>query len=307
MSSLSPKYLSVLLFSVFLLLVAGCGSSGSSDSGDNIVPPIDGSPVITVLGSNPRHLDYNVSDTNNSTFTFVDPGAEAYDVEDGNITTAINETTDVNMSVAGTYTTTYTVTDSGGNTVTAYRTELVIDPAAPFVYEDAEDNNTLGWSIYDENASDPGFVPAITNVSDVDQGSRVIKLDGNVTEIGFEFRFERYDGTFVDWNDASHKDLSMDMKFTDGENFKIIVKCDTDAGLVWVTYANYGQPASDTTVWVDISGDVTGGNAWETFSTATVSAGDLTTVLSGSGFTLQEIDGLRIKASMSVDNITTLP
>jgi len=306
MSSLSPKYLSVLLFSVFLLLVSGCGSSGSSDSGG--VLPSDGSPVITVLGSNPRHLDMNISDPTNSTYIPVDPGAEALDAEDGNITADINATTDVNMSVAGTYKMTYTVTDSAGNTATAYRTELVIDPAAPFMYEDAEDNNTLGWSIYDSTASDPNIVAAYTNVSDADPyfgvlNNQVIQLDGNWTEIGFEFKFERYDGTFVDWNDASHTGLAMDMKFNSAEQFKIIVKCGTDIGLVWLTYANYPKPvtSTDPNPWKEITGVVTG-DIWEPLSVNV--AQDLLDI---NGSTLQEIDGLRIKANMSVDNIQTLP
>jgi len=294
MSSLSPKYLSVLRFSVFLLLVSGCGSSGSSDSGG--VLPSDGSPVITVLGSNPRHL------TIGAAYVPVDPGAEAWDAEDGNLTAAIVfDSSDVNMSVAGTYKATYTVTDSGGNTATAYRIELVVDPAAEFIYEDAEDNNTLGWFNFDND-------PVGATIANVDDGgNRVIELNTAGTTNGYELRFERYDGTFVDWNDADHINVAMDMNYTSGEQFKIIVKCGTDAGLVWVTYANYAQPASDTGIWFDINSSLSGGDVWEPFSTSTL--GDLGTAIfdANNTNTLNEIDGIRIKGTMRVDNIRTLP
>jgi len=252
----------------------------------------------------------NISDPTNSTFIPVNPGAYASDAEDGNITANIIETTDVNMSVAGTYKTTYSVTDSYGNTATAYRIELVIDPTAPFIYEDAEDNNTLGWSIYD---NDPAGA-TITNVEDVDLASRVIKLDGNQTTNGYELRFERYDGTFVDWNNADHTALTMDMKFNNTERFKIIVKCETDAGLVWVTYANYPDPyladanaSNDDPYWNDINASLVNNNTWESFSTDTVRGLSANITDANGTNSLLEIDGLRIKGSMSVDNIQTLP
>jgi len=302
MSSLSPKYLSALLFPTFLLLVSGCGSSGSSDGG--VVLP-SGSPEITVLGSNPRHL------TINDAYVPVDPGAEAWDAEDGNLTSLIDfNASNVDMSTAGTYAAIYSVTDSDGNTATAYRIELVFDPAAPFVYEDAEDNNTLGWSIYD---NDPAGA-TISNVFDADQGSQVIKLAGDQTTNGYELRFERYDGTFVDWNNADHTALTMDMKFDNTEIFKVIVKCETDAGLVWVTYANYPDPyladanaSNDDPYWNDINASLVNTNTWEPFSTDTVRSLSATITEANVTNSLLEIDGLRIKGSMSVDNITTIP
>jgi len=293
MSTEYKKVLLVLPLSFLFLLSVGCGSSGSSDSGA-VLP--SGSPEITVLGSNPRHLVIN------DVYVAVEPGAEAWDAEDGNLTSLIDfNASNVDMSTAGTYKAIYSVTDSDGNTATAYRIELVVDPGAEFMYEDAEDNNTLGWFNFD---NDP-VGATIANVDD--NGNRVIELNTAGTTNGYELRFERYDGTFVDWNDADHINVAMDMNYTSGEQFKIIVKCGTDAGLVWVTYANYAQPASDTGIWFDINSSITAGDQWESFSTSTL--GDLGTAIfdDNNTNTLNEIDGIRIKGTMRVDNIRTLP
>lgn len=366
MSSLSQRYLSVLLFSFFLLLAAGCGSSSGSGGGAtdttppviSINPPnpldlnltdtyveynatatdnVDGNltasividssdvntsavgtyivtytvsdaagniataertvnvldpdaPVITLLGDNPLYL--NVDDT------YVEPGATATDPQDGDLSGSIDiNSTDVNTSAIGNYTVIYTVTDLDAKTTTAERTVVVIDPAAGVIYEDAEDGTIDGWNIYDDNASDPAFVPSITNVFDADLGSRVILLDGNETEIGFELPEQAVAG----WNNTDHKILEMDMKYV-SNRFKIYVNCLTAAGQEWVVYANYAQPASDTNIWVDVTGSFTG-NMWEHFSTSTL--GDIETKILENNATNQllEIDGIRIKSSMSVDNI----
>ena len=264
-------------------------SANSAEVTRTVVVVGPAEPVITLLGDNPLYV--GVGDT------YDEPGATAVDAMDGNITASIEiNTTGLDTSVIGSYIVTYSVTDSDDNNATATRDVIVLEPTV--IYEDAEDGNITGWSIYD---NDP-VGGTITNVDDAGLGSRVIQLDGNETRIGFEFRNEPNPGVFVDWNNATHKILEMDMKYVGTEQFKIIVKCDTDDGLVWVTYANYPQPASDTSVWIDISGGVTG-DTWEHFSTS--SLGDIATAINDANSSnhLQEIDGLRIKASMSLDNI----
>jgi hypothetical protein len=71
-------------------------------------------PIITLLGDNP--INITVGDT------FIDPGATATDVEDGDLTGSIITTGTVDTAVVGAYTITYTVTDSGGLTDTKTRT-----------------------------------------------------------------------------------------------------------------------------------------------------------------------------------------
>jgi hypothetical protein len=85
--------------------------------------PINTPPTITLVGANP--LNINVGDI------FTDPGATANDTEDGNLTSSISTTTNVNTAVAGTYNVNYSVTDSGGLSASASRTVVVNDVVVP--------------------------------------------------------------------------------------------------------------------------------------------------------------------------------
>ena len=78
-------------------------------------------PVVTVIGNS--ILNLNVGDT------YTEVGATAYDDVDGDISAKIITTGTVNTSVAGTYTITYTVSDTAGNIGTATRTVVVKVPA----------------------------------------------------------------------------------------------------------------------------------------------------------------------------------
>lgn len=73
-------------------------------------------PVLSLIGGS---ISLNVGGS------FVDPGATAVDVEDGDISALITSSHNVNTAVAGSYTVTYSVTDSDGNTVTATRSVTV--------------------------------------------------------------------------------------------------------------------------------------------------------------------------------------
>lgn len=96
-------------------------------------------PVITLLGS----------DTVKTTLgkKYKDKGATAKDNVDGDITSKIKTTNDVDTSKEGTYTVTYTVSDKAGNTATKERTVLVVQeevetkdttpPVIIFTYDDA--------------------------------------------------------------------------------------------------------------------------------------------------------------------------
>ncbi len=64
-------------------------------------------PVITILGNNPKQLEQG--------YNYTDAGATAQDNVDGNITTAIVSTSNVNNMVIGNYQVKYTVSDSAGN------------------------------------------------------------------------------------------------------------------------------------------------------------------------------------------------
>jgi len=76
-------------------------------------------PVITITGKNPYTVDKNSN--------YADPGATAYDETDGDITTKITATSNVNTADTGTYHVNYNVTDNAGNAATeAVRTVKVI-------------------------------------------------------------------------------------------------------------------------------------------------------------------------------------
>ncbi len=108
-------------------------------------PVIKYPPVITLIGNNPLII------TQNSTFT--DPGASATDTEDGDLTSAIIVSGNVDTSVLGTTTLTYSVKDSDNNQATTTR-DVVVEAAAntPAICSDNIDNDGDGKV----DADDPG-------------------------------------------------------------------------------------------------------------------------------------------------------
>lgn len=102
-------------------------------------------PVVTLVGSS------TVNVTLGSAYT--DAGATATDNTDGDITSKIvsdASTTNPNVSKAGTYTITYTVSDAAGNTGTATRTvNVVVLPS-----------NLAGhWTVSDNDQTDTLITP----------------------------------------------------------------------------------------------------------------------------------------------------
>lgn len=83
---------------------------------NNLIP--NTSPIITLLGDNPMTVVVGQ--------TFSDPGATAYDKEDGDITSRITVSGNVNTGEIGAYTVTYTVIDNGGLIDTKTRTVNVV-------------------------------------------------------------------------------------------------------------------------------------------------------------------------------------
>jgi len=70
-------------------------------------------PEITILGSNPASIYKEDS--------YIDAGATAYDNIDGNLTSSIVVTNDLDINTIGTYTYTYVVSDTARNTSTSTR------------------------------------------------------------------------------------------------------------------------------------------------------------------------------------------
>ncbi len=82
-------------------------------------PATNEAPVVTMNGDAEITLEFGA--------TFTDPGATATDAEDGTLTPVVD--CNVSTSVAGTYTCTYTATDSGNLSDTATRTVIVQEEA----------------------------------------------------------------------------------------------------------------------------------------------------------------------------------
>ncbi|GIO16397.1 hypothetical protein J19TS2_59520 [Cohnella xylanilytica] len=81
-------------------------------------------PAIDLIGPNPMTVEANSP--------FADPGATAYDVQDGDLTASIQVTGAVDPSTLGTYTLSYDVSDTAGNAAaTVTRTVYVQDTQPP--------------------------------------------------------------------------------------------------------------------------------------------------------------------------------
>lgn len=74
--------------------------------------------------------------------SFEEPGYEAADNCDGDLTEQVQITGDLNMNVPGTYTVTYTVSDASGNTATATRTVIVCRGIVYLTYDDGPSTYT---------------------------------------------------------------------------------------------------------------------------------------------------------------------
>ena len=119
------------------------------DSGVNNTPP-----VVTLGTTAPLVINLNT--------TFVIPAATAHDQEDGDISAAITTVSTVNTAVAGNYTVTYSVKDSGGLTaIPMIRNVIVIDPNAPVTI--TVDGNASDWSTITPFAQSGGNIIKLTD------------------------------------------------------------------------------------------------------------------------------------------------
>ncbi len=97
------------------------------------------------------------------------------------------------------------------------------------IYEDAEDQNTTGWKLSDDNPSGA----TITNVFDTTQDSRVIALNGsgrlNSYELGAKSGADA-------WNNSSEKTIKWSMSIA--EKYKIYITLQTEKGLRYLYYTH---------------------------------------------------------------------
>ncbi len=245
-------------------------------------------PVITLNGLNPMEV------TQGDTFT--DPGATAVDNVDGAV--PVTESGTVDTSTIGSYTRTYTATDAAGNIQTETRTVNVVEagqPSSGTLYEDAEDGNTDGWSIYDANPAGA----TITNIYDNDKASRVIQFAGSGTGNGY--MLGGFEGTGTAWNNTQEKTIQWSMNYSG--SYIIYVRTMTSNGkrLIRYTTSDSDGGLSGSHIIIGLGSDSNNGT-WQTFTR------DLEADLQAyePGNDLLAVNAFMIRGSGMVDDIELL-
>jgi fibro-slime domain-containing protein len=126
----------------------------------NVCFPINTPPTITLVGDNPITINVNSN--------FTDPGATAYDLEDGDLTSQIVVIGTVSTTTVGTYTLTYTVTDSQGLSASTTRQVIVKSQTTPPPTETGKINICLLLGDQDNNI--------LTSKEGLPEGSFSIKI-----------------------------------------------------------------------------------------------------------------------------------
>ena len=125
------NYLSSDSFKVRFAVLADKRAEDVEFDDVRIGQPDTTSPVITILGPNPQTVEINTA--------YTEHGAAATDNVDGNLASNITvDSTAVDTGTLGTYTVTYSVSDSAGNTDTEQRTVIVSDTTPPVMSAPAD-------------------------------------------------------------------------------------------------------------------------------------------------------------------------
>lgn len=161
------------------------------------------------------------------------------------------------------------------------------------VYEDSEDQNSVGWEVYD---TDPvGAV--ISNVDDLEKGGRVIEFSGTATSNGYRLR--NPDGTW--WNNSVQQIIEWSLNYS--ESFVVYVAVQTTDGFRYIYYTpvDYDQLGEATYIHHGLGTRIKDGS-WHTFIR------DLEYDLKDAqpDNNLESILGFLIRGSGKVDDIKTL-
>jgi len=158
------------------------------------------------------------------------------------------------------------------------------------IYEDAEDNTTGAWVVYD---NDPTGA-AITNVYDTDRGSRVIELSGSADANGYHLRKDNGSP----WLNSSQFVVEWSMQYS--EYFIVYIDVITTVGrrVIYYTPVDYDNLGSGEYVHYGLASDVVDGQ-WHTF------VRDLQADMEEAqpGESILEVNGLFIRGSGRVDDI----
>jgi surface protein len=142
------KYFNIckyILVAFTVLTLTACGGGSGSDSSTPTLTPKQSSldttaPVITINGD--KTVQLNLGDS------YTELGASAKDETDGEVIVSISGA--INLNQLGTYTFTYTATDSAGNSASLQRTIIVVAPEdtiAPIVTLNGGSKITLSYGV----------------------------------------------------------------------------------------------------------------------------------------------------------------
>jgi hypothetical protein len=152
-----------------------------------------------------------------------------------------------------------TPTVSPTPTPTVSRTPTPTVSPTTILYEDAEDNNTNGWSIYDNSPT--GAI--IKNIYDTEKNSKVIELNGDKQNNGYILGNWR--GKVGAWDNKIEKNIKWSMKFN--EEFYIFIILYTDRGTRYLKYTSKDEEYSyySGTV-IEYGLGIQSINGWNTYS-----------------------------------------
>ena len=125
------------------------------------------------------------------------------------------------------------------------------------IWEDAEDGNTLGWTIYDNVPTGA----SINIVTDDEISSQVVEFSGDATNNGYKLR--QADNS--DFNDTEHTVIQWSHKYS--EPFLIYVAAETTQGFRYIYYTalNTDNLGSGTYIHHGLGTAAKDGN-WQTFT-----------------------------------------
>ncbi|MEE9328370.1 MAG: RHS repeat-associated core domain-containing protein [Cocleimonas sp.] len=98
-------------------------------------------------------------------------------------------------------------------------------------YEDAENGDTEGWSVYDNTPEGA----TVSNVFDADKNSHVIELMGNGTQNGYRLGHNNAANARA-WGNTTHKTISWDSNFS--ENMVVYIGTQTTLGFRYIYYSS---------------------------------------------------------------------
>ena len=143
---------------------------GNGDGNGGGSPEDTTAPVITLSGPTEINVEQGTS--------FADPGASAQDDVDGSLSVTVSGSVDIDT--AGTYTLTYSASDSAGNTASVSRTIVVADTTPPLVTLVGSASITLD---FDAPYSESG-----ANATDNVDGVLPVVIEGSVGSAAGTYR-----------------------------------------------------------------------------------------------------------------------